>query len=71
MMGRHPILLKRAKKELEELIHNKASPHHHHHHKETHGISDDINGSTLISKLKGQNAFKRTKEEVKAQCYRL
>lgn len=66
--GKAPNFIKRAKEELEEFIHNKASfhHHHHHHHKETHGMSDDIDENTPISEVKGPNVFERAKEEIEA-----
>ncbi|KAA8534822.1 hypothetical protein F0562_029736 [Nyssa sinensis] len=62
-----PNLLKRAKEEIEAIMHKEKSlQQHHHHHKETHGTSDDIDENTPINEVKGPNVFERAKEEIEA-----
>ncbi|RAL37110.1 unnamed protein product [Cuscuta campestris] len=64
--AKNPSWLERSKKEMEDLMSKMKSPGSHHHHRETHGMSDDIDENTPISKVKGPNVFERAKEEIEA-----
>lgn len=42
------------------------APDHPKHDKETHAMSDDIDGNTLVDELKGPSVAMRVKEEFEA-----
>ncbi|XP_044485148.1 uncharacterized protein LOC123210739 [Mangifera indica] len=58
-----PNIFKRAKEEIEAIVHHNRSPRHT---KETHGTSDDIDENTPVDEVKGPGVFHRVKEEIEA-----
>ncbi|XP_004513432.1 uncharacterized protein [Cicer arietinum] len=60
---RGPILVERAKKEFEAILHPQKSSCHH---RETHGLNSDIDENTSLDDVKAPNVFERAKEEFQA-----